>query len=89
MSTPRPTINISCDDSSYELYLVRHKALKKHIHSPHVVRRLVRDLREIQVKKFMEHSSDVSKAAARRSLQDPNPYDPIYIFYCLEKGAKI
>lgn len=83
MSTPRPTIKTDCDEYNYTLMKVRLAKLRQHIHSSHENRRVFRLMRELQIQKFIE-CNKVTKKRAREMLEDPNPYEKDYLFYCVK-----
>lgn len=79
---PRPTLDVDNLDLSVALETKRTKALTCHIHTSHVARRVYQAYRAIQHKKMQAHLRSTKKVAIAES-EDPSPYEPSYVFYCL------
>lgn len=73
---PRPTLDVVNLDSPKSLLKKRRRALKKAIPRDKEARKVVSRLRRRQ-----------NRALGSRD-DDPDPYDPSYIFYCLDTPPK-
>lgn len=79
---PRPSIDVDNLWSSEELLAKRKKIMFQHIHTSHEARRIYQAYRVLQHKKMQEHDGGTKKDAIIYS-EDPSPYEPSYVFYCL------
>lgn len=79
---PRPTLDVENLWSPPELDEKRRKAISCHIHTSHAARRIYQAYRSLQYKKMQEHEGGSKKDAITDS-EDPDPYEPSYVFYCL------
>ena len=79
---PRPTLDVDNLDCPADLITKRKKDMNRHIHTSHVARRVYQAYRAIQHKKMQAHLRSTKKVAIAES-EDPSPYDPSYVFYCL------
>jgi hypothetical protein len=79
---PRPTIDVENLWSPEELLAKRKKSITQHIHTSHVARRIYKAYRALQHKKMQKYDKGTKKAAILDS-EDPSPYEPSYVFYCL------
>ena len=82
ISTPRPTIDVDLDGCSSELYLERKKAIRSKIRIPREATQTVKFFRSIQHEMFRKRYG-YNKKEAKSESEDPSPYEPSYIFYCL------
>jgi len=79
---PKPILDVDNLETPQELATKRKKAITQHIHTSHVARRIYQGYRALQHKKMQEYDKGTKKAAILDS-EDPSPYEPSYVFYCL------
>jgi hypothetical protein len=79
---PRPALDVDNLHCPVELTTKRGKAITRHIHTSHAARRIYQAYRAIQHKKMQAHLRATKKVAIAES-EDPSPYEPSYVFYCL------
>ena len=79
---PRPALDVDNLDCPADLFAKRKKSMTRHIHTSHVARRIYNAYRALQHKKMQEYDGGTKKAAILDS-EDPSPYEPSYVFYCL------
>ena len=87
ISTQRPTIDVNYslyDPIDKDLQKKRQKVMRRHIHTSHLARAIVRNFRTLQIKLIKEKFKCSQKDATQWSI-DPSPYDDEYIFSCLIK----
>ena len=87
LSTPRPTIDVDLDGCSSELYKERKKAIRSKIRIPREVTETVKFFRSIQHEIFRRQNG-CNKKEAKSESEDPSPYEPSYIFYCVSVKSK-
>jgi len=81
METPRPTVDID-NGFCYVTEAKRKKRLRSKIHFSHDGRRIVRLFRELQVA-IIQTNCKCTKKMAISLAEDPTPYSPNHLFYCL------
>ena len=77
METPRPTLDVTNLDSPESLRKKRKTMLKDAMGKPH------RDAGRVVTK----YRSRQTKLLGERD-EDPHPYSPTYVFYCLDSPPK-
>ena len=83
--TPRPTIDVD-DDKDIAVICARRARLNALI--PKATQReraLIALFRYLQFRRLRNKTSDL-----RGDLKDPDPYNPLYVFYCMRlKGCSV
>jgi hypothetical protein len=91
ISTPRPTIDVNYslyDTFDKDLQKKRQKVMKRHIHTSHLARSIIKHFRTLQINLIKEKFRCSQKDAIQWSI-DPSPYEDDFIFYCLTKNESV
>ena len=89
MDTPRPLLNLY-DLEEYDVVTrLRAKRLAPFFKWSQRDRVLLRLFRTVQYRNI-RRSGHIARTDLRTELQDPDPYDPSYIFFCMRlKGCSV
>lgn len=79
-STPRPELNVDDLDSTVTLHKQRAEEFKKRL--PKFTERRKRRIRYILTKFRAKQKEMLDKVYKDAEYDDPDPYDPTYLFYC-------
>jgi hypothetical protein len=85
MNTPRPQIEITEESMSEEEKTKRRQHLKECTLTTAVVRAVINGWRHQHLARIGKPSEYSNYTQFRLAVEDPDPYESDYIFYCLKK----